>query len=134
MVCVYCGGDTRVVNSRMKKRENQVWRRRRCGSCHAVFSTEEAPRLAQAWRVRSTGHLEPFSRDKLFLSLYRSCEHRRTALGDAKGLTETVISRLAAYVRDGTVRNSDITGVTQVALNRFDKAASVHYAARHKGD
>lgn len=120
------------MNSRSQKRGNQVWRRRRCASCRALFSTEEAANLELAWQVRSAGRLRPFSRDKLFLSLYGSCEHRGTALSDARGLTDTVIGRLAARVKDGVVQASDITGVAQVALNRFDKAASVHYSARHK--
>ncbi len=77
--------------------------------------------------------LRPFSRDKLFISVYDSCQHRKTALSDAEGLTETVIRKLAAHVKDGTVDKSDITGVAQVALNRFDKAASVYYEARHRG-
>lgn len=134
MVCVYCGGDTRVVNSRHQARGNRVWRRRKCLACKALFSTEEAARLEAAWRVAiaGSGRLQPFSRDKLFLSVYDSCQHRKTALGDAEGLTATIIRKLAAHVKDGTIEKSDITGVAQVALNRFDKAASVYYGARHK--
>jgi transcriptional regulator NrdR family protein len=75
--------------------------------------------------------LEPFSRDKLFLSLYESCEHRKTALGDARGLAETIISKLSAHLVDGAVTSGEITRVAQVALNRFDKAASTHYRAFH---
>ncbi len=121
-----------MVNSRLQKKDNQIWRRRRCSDCGAVFSTGEAAQLSLAWQVSDSGRPKPFSRDKLFLSLHDSCGHRRTALSDARGLTETVISKLAAHVKDGTVDKGDITGVVQVALNRFDKAASVHYAARHK--
>jgi transcriptional regulator NrdR family protein len=99
-----------------------------------VFSTEEAARLEAAWQVSdSERHLTAFSRDKLFISVYDSCQHRKTALSDAEGLTETAIRKLAAHVKGGTVDKSDITGVVQVALNRFDRAASVYYEARHKG-
>ena len=76
--------------------------------------------------------LEPFSRDKLFLSLYKSCGHRQTALNDARGLTETAIGKLRAHITNGSLESSDITLVVQVALNRFDKAASVHYRAFHR--
>lgn len=131
MVCIYCGGYTRVINSRHQSRSNGVWRRRRCLACKAVFSTEEAARLEAAWQVWDSGRLKPFSRDELFLSVYDSCQHRKTALGDAEGLTETVINKLAAHVKGGTLEKTDITGVVQVALNRFDKAASVYYEARH---
>lgn len=135
MVCLYCSGDTAVVNSRPQHRTNQVWRRRRCLSCGAIFTTEESARREFAWVVSGNhrGRSQPFSRDKLFLSLYKSCEHRKTALEDAKGLTETVISRLAGRLSGGALSRQDIIGVAQVALNRFDKSASVHYAAYHKG-
>ena len=133
MVCVYCDGPTEVTNSRPQKKNNQVWRRRHCLTCGAVFSTQEMAQYELVWRVRSDKRLQPFSRLKLFMSLYKSCEHRKTALSDAQGLTETVIRKLSALVQDGTVSNLDIAGVALVALNRFDKAAGVYYNAHHSG-
>jgi transcriptional regulator NrdR family protein len=73
--------------------------------------------------------MHPFSRDKLLISLYGSLQHRRTAIHDADGLTATVISKLTPLARNGIIRSSDIVTVTQVALNRFDSVASVHYEA-----
>jgi len=109
-----------------------VWRRRRCLECGAVFSTEESIQLDAALRVRHQGRLEAFSRPKLFVSLYRSCEHRKTALSDAEGLTDTVIARLRPLIRGGTVNSRDVAQVAEVILNRFDKAASSYYLARHQ--
>jgi len=132
MVCVYCSGETQVVNSRPQKRSNQVWRRRQCQRCNSVFSTLEAADYGSVWRVRRvTGSLEPFSRDKLLLSLFVSCQHRKTALEDAAGLTETVITKIGEHAKDAVISCRDIAQVAQVALNRFDKAASSHYAAYH---
>lgn len=135
MVCVYCGGQTEVVNSRLKRKDNQVWRRRHCVGCGATFSTQESVQYELVWLVQR-GHgsrPEPFSRDKLFMSLYKSCEHRETALQDAQALTDTVIGKLSAHVTNGTLTSRDIAQVAQVALNRFDKAASVYYQSFHKG-
>jgi transcriptional repressor NrdR len=132
MVCTYCGKDTRVVNSRLKRKGNQVWRRRHCVSCGATFSTEETARHELAWQVWDGDRPQPFLRDKLFLSLYKSCEHRKTALTDAQGLTDTVIRKLPAHMADSTVSGRDIAQIVQIALNRFDKAASVHYDAYHR--
>jgi transcriptional regulator NrdR family protein len=132
MVCIHCGSQTRIANSRPQKRNNQIWRRRECLSCHAVFTTEESVDYTGAWTVRNTqGALEPFSRDKLFVSLIRSLEHRKTALSDAMGLTETIIQKLSGNVANGTLQTRQIVQVAQVALNRFDAAASVSYAAFH---
>ena len=130
MVCIHCGGNTRVTNSRAQKRQNQVWRRRQCEQCGTVFTTEEAVDYSGSIVVTSkNGHLQPFSRDKLFLSIYRSCQHRPTALNDAAGLTDTVIRKLRP--NQGAVDRQAIINTVQVALNRFDKVASTHYAAFH---
>lgn len=134
MVCIYCGAETGVTNSRHQKRANQVWRRRQCRSCGAVFTTEERVNYDGVWLVRDkAGHSKPFSRQKLIMSLYRGLTHRKTALKDAEGLSETVINKLSRLVRDGSLDAAAIISVAQVALNRFDKVASVHYAAHHKG-
>jgi len=74
----------------------------------------------------------PFNRDKLLLSLYRSLEHRPKSLVDAAALTDTVINKLRFLTTGGLLATKQITQTAQVALNRFDKSASVHYQANHK--
>jgi transcriptional repressor NrdR len=133
MVCIHCGSATQVINSRPQRRSNQVWRRRQCIKCRAVFTTTETTQYDAAWVVRGKAGtlLQPFSRDKLFLSLYESCRHRQTAEGDASALTETVMKKLSAQVVDGVIDSRTVARIAQVALNRFDKAASVHYQVFH---
>lgn len=133
MVCLQCGSETRVTNSRLQKRNNSVWRRRQCQNCGAIISTQESPLYDNSWRVLShKGRLQPFSRDKLLISLHESLKHRKTAYKDAGGLVETVVVKLGAHVRGGSLDRRQIIHTVQVALNRFDKAASVHYAAHHQ--
>jgi transcriptional regulator NrdR family protein len=132
MVCIVCGNDTKVTNSRPQKRANQIWRRRQCTVCGSIFTTEESPKYEIAWLVESSGGLAPFSRDKLLLSLHRSVQHRPTAIEDAAGLVDTVLHKLQGQAIDGKLSRRTIVQVVQVALNRFDTAASVHYQAYHK--
>jgi transcriptional repressor NrdR len=132
MVCVQCGGQTQVINSRHQKRANQVWRRRQCQQCGTVFTSEETAAYGASWAVRgASGAPKPFSRDKLLLSLHKSLQHRSTALADAGGLAYTVIKKLSGDVTDGVIESRAIVNTVQVALNRFDKVASVSYAAFH---
>lgn len=132
MVCVQCGGKTDVVNSRLQKRNNHVWRRRKCRECQAIFSTAEAPDFQAQWLVKdASGDVEAFSRDKLFLSLYDSCQHRQTAVGDAAALTDTVINKLRGAIHRSQVEAATISRTAQVVLSRFDTAAVVRYAALH---
>ena len=133
MVCIHCGAKTHTINSRSQKRSNSVWRRRQCLQCGAVFTSVESADYAAAWRVQSkTTVLEPFKRDKLFLSVYKACEHRKTALNDASGLTDTIMAKLLPFTQNGVIKRTQIIETAQVALNRFDRAASVFYAARHR--
>lgn len=133
MVCIHCGGKTDVINSRLQKRTDSVWRRRKCRDCQAVFSTTEAPDFQAEWLVRDgSGHVEAFSRDKLFLSFYDSCQHRQTVVGDAGALTDTVINKLRPVVHRSQVEAATITRTAQVVLSRFDKAAGVRYTALHR--
>lgn len=133
MVCTYCGHDTQVVNSRHQKRLNQVWRRRKCTNCGAVFSTHEAADYEASWRVLDTnGSLHPFLRDKLLISLHKSLEHRPTAVADASGLLNTIVSLLRPLAAKGTLEASEIALTTREVLIKFDNAAATHYAAFHK--
>ena len=130
MVCIQCGQDTQVTNSRHQKRSNQVWRRRQCRVCGLVFTTEEKIDYSASWRVRDTnGQLRPFAPLKLTLSLYRSLGHRSTALEDASQLAQTIIHKLPVQL--GVIEQATITQTTLVALRRFDKAACTHYEAHH---
>ena len=134
MVCVTCGENTQVINSRLQKRTNQVWRRRKCVGCKSIFTTTEMAEYNAIWAViRKNRRLMPFSRDKLFLSIYDSLQHRMTAIADAEGITTTVITKLSPIIINGTVESSAVTTAVQVALNRFDRVASMHYQAFHKG-
>lgn len=132
MVCIYCGQKTRVINSRFQHRSNQVWRRRKCLDCNSVFTTEEKADLAGHWLIKTrNGALQPFNRDKLFISLYESLKHRKTASEDASALADTIINKLAGNMRGGVVEMKTIEQHILVALNRFDKVAAVHYQAFH---
>jgi transcriptional regulator NrdR family protein len=132
MVCVHCGGKTAVTNSRHQKNANQVWRRRACQNCGTVFTTEESAAYGGAWAVQSaSGAISPFSRDKLLLSVHESLKHRPDALNDAAGVTATIIHKLSGVAEDGRLERQTIRNAAQVALNRFDKAASAHYMVFH---
>jgi transcriptional repressor NrdR len=131
MVCIYCGHDTQVTNSRHQKRLNQVWRRRKCTYCGAIFSTTEGANTSQALSVQKNNGLEPFSRDKLFVSVYDSLRHRKTVLDDATALTGTIISTLTPLAEGAAIDRDVVITVTTTVLQRFDKPAASHYQAFH---
>lgn len=135
LVCIYCGAKTDVTNSRPKKRQNKVWRRRHCPTCGATFTSIEAASLSDSLVVAVTDPkptYQPFLRDKLFLSVYNSSQHRPHATSDASALTETILSHLPAISDNSVVDRAALRTVTLTVLERFDTVAAVHYAAFHK--
>ncbi len=131
MVCIYCGSETSVTNSRPQKRSNTIWRRRLCTGCLALFTTIEQSDLERSLVVNCPNGLEPFIRDKLFISVYDSLKHKKTALSDATALTSTIVNSLLRHVKDGAVHKNNIITVSLDVLKRFDKTAAVYYAAYH---
>lgn len=133
MVCIYCGSPTKTNNSRPTRSGHQVWRRKSCKSCRAVFTTRESADLAEAIRVQTTEKaLEAFQRDKLLISLYRSLSHRKTALKDAGELVDTVMQELIPLLNRGVINTAIIAKCVQTILERFDHAAAVYYKAHYQ--
>lgn len=132
MVCIYCSSPTGVVNSRLQKKANQVWRRRQCDSCGSIFTTHESVDLYTAIMVsKPTQPLEAFSRDKLFISIYDSLRHRKSALSDAEALTVTIITKLRGVLQNGVLNSDQLITVTNETLENFDKTAATVYRAYH---
>lgn len=131
MVCIYCGGTTFVTNSRKQKRSNAIWRRRSCNACRGIFTTLETVDYATAIIVTSLEQHREFSRDKLFVSVYESCKHRKDAQASATLLTDTIIKQLYPLIKDASLSVKSIRKVTLKTLHRFDEVAGVHYKAYH---
>lgn len=131
MVCIYCGSNTSVSNSRKQKRNNAIWRRRICVECNATVTTIERIDLENAVVVTSNTSHKQFSRDKLFISIYESCRHRKDAQTSATALTDTIISLCYPLIKDASIARSEIIDIAANVLHRFDKAAEVYYRAFH---
>jgi len=133
MLCIYCGGKTQVTNSRLQKRLNNTWRRRECTKCHSVFTTEEKAELSTGLTFSgSNGKIRPFSRDKLFVSIYEALKHRESPEDDATALTATVVALLTSGGAAPALKRVDIITAVLDVLRRFDEAAAVQYGAYHR--
>lgn len=133
MVCIYCGGSTKVTNSRQQKRLHQVWRRRACEKCGALFTTNEIVDFSTSLVVKTGArNISPFSRDRLFASILGSVGHREASVADAGGLTATIVSKLLGAAKSAVLTREDIISTSLQVLKHFDGAAAVQYAAYHK--
>lgn len=80
---------------------------------------------------KPTQPLEAFSRDKLFISIYDSLRHRKSALSDAEALTVTIITKLRGVLQNGVLNSDQLITVTNETLENFDKTAATVYRAYH---
>lgn len=132
MVCIYCNAKTVVSNSRATKNSTVTWRRRTCTGCGAVATSVESYDYMVTHRVHSKdGSLQPFYRDRLFVDVYQSLLHRKSAHKDATALTDTIIQQITSSSSRGLVDTSTIVKEVLRVLTHFDAAAATHYRAHH---
>ena len=131
MVCVYCGHETMVTNSRRQKRNNQVWRRRKCVVCKAVFTTHEAVDLPSALLVQSGTSTKPFLPDLLFTEVLLALQDRTNCYVDAREVTNTVIKQLLKLPESPLFTPQQISQAASKVLGRLDKRAQLRFVAEH---
>jgi len=106
----------------------------KCGealACQTTFTSIESIDLNGSVSVKASSSIQPFQRDKLFLSVHDSLKHRETSLSDATSLTDTIISGLAPQMKNALLQKDDIINVTFGTLQRFDTVAATYYRAFH---
>jgi transcriptional repressor NrdR len=131
MVCIYCGGRTKVTNSRLQRRNNQVWRRRQCLACQSVFTTHEIVELESSLSVEQNGQSTPFLPDLLLKELMMAMQHRKDVYTASREVLGTIVRRLLTLPQKPRFITSDISQVTAAVLKRFDRQAYLRYLADH---
>lgn len=130
MVCNYCGHKTQVINSRLQKRHNQVWRRRFCPACKSLFTTHESLQLSAAHSVIKAGSVEPLNADKLFTDVLLALQDSKKCYEDARALTATILGKLLKN-QTAAIEAEDISKAVSDVLKRFNRRAWLRYAAEH---
>lgn len=132
MFCINCfHKTTAVANSRVRKNQPQIWRRRHCSACNITFTTYERPSLSENKKIHLNGGIsERFNLGQLLLSIARAFSH---SPDDAKNqslfLAQTVEDTLSSQRE--IITPEDIAATTHQVLKRFDEAAAVQYGIQH---
>lgn len=129
MVCIYCGSNTNVTNSRLQKNCNQTWRRRKCDSCKAIATSIERFQLDNILIVtKRSQRSEPFNEDKLLISILKAVSHLPEPINSARALTSTSIASFTkSKPLNPLISTKTIALHTAKVLKNFDAAASVKY-------
>lgn len=131
MVCYRCSGETEVFNSRTQKRNNQIWRRRRCVACGAVFTTHELIDISALFSVRGEDGPMPFTPDRLLSELIVVLRDRTRPYETAKELCATIMRNILKNASDGLISPQEISRQASKVLKRYDKQAWLRYYAEH---
>lgn len=131
MVCPYCQSGTDVINSRPQKRNNQIWRRRHCQGCDAIFTTHEQISLTSTFLVKTGEAVRPFSPDKLFSDILKTLGEREDAYEAARELSATITLKVTKNARESLILPQMISSETAGVLKRFNKQAYLRYLAEH---
>lgn len=131
MVCIYCGSETKVTNSRLQKRNNQVWRRRQCLACKAIITTHEAVDMSSTLLVEKSGVPEPFLSDLLFSEILLALQHRKDRYTAAREVTSTVVAELLEEPDKPMFKPPQISLATARVLARLDEQAWLRFTAEH---
>jgi transcriptional repressor NrdR len=131
MKCPFCRSeDTEVYNTRTPKFANQIWRRRRCQSCHEAFTTYEAADLGFMRVVDAHGHKTRYSRSQLFSAIYQAFVEipRKDATIDA--VTDTIEAKVLD-LQQTEVSSGEVTRIVLSTLKHFYTAAFLRYLSSH---
>ncbi len=131
MKCPFCRQDTtEVYNSRATKFATQIWRRRRCLSCHESFTTYEAPDLGFLKVIKKTGKKQRYSRAKLYSGIYGAFLSIPAKENTVDAVTDTIEAKLLD-MKKAELSSAEIARVVLTTLKHFNTAAFVRYLAYH---
>lgn len=129
MKCPYCRQETtEVYNSRSTKFGTQIWRRRKCLSCHESFTTYEAPDLGFLKVVKKTGKKQRYSRAKLYSGLYGAFLSIPAKETTVDAVTDTIESKLLD-TKKAELSSAEIATIVLTTLKHFNTSAFLRFLA-----
>lgn len=115
-----------MIDSRASKEGATIRRRRECLGCSYRFTTYEEIEHEQLMVVKRDGRREALSKEKLLLSMKRSCQKRPVSEQDVADAAERIINEIsdsherevpAEHIGDCVMR--ELRALDQVAYVRF---------------
>src|ERR1700757_1012129 len=123
MKCPFCRQDTtEVYNSRSTKFGTQIWRRRKCLSCHESFTTYEAPDLGFLKIIKKTGKKQRYSRAKLYSGIYGAFLSIPAKETTVDAVTDTIEAKLLD-TRKAELTSSEVATIVLTTLKHFNTSA-----------
>lgn len=132
MRCPKCGTqEDKVIDSRSSKEGSTIRRRRECLSCTHRFTTYEQIEHVELMVAKRDGRRELFSKEKLTLSIQRSCQKRPVS----EAAISEAVERICSDVRDANdleVSAQEIGERVMRELRALDAVAYVRFASIYR--
>lgn len=131
MKCPYCGGETKVLESRHANDGLAIRRRRECLECGRRFNTMETIEAAPLVVVKKDGRREAFDRAKVLAGVLRACEKRPVSTEECEGLVVEVERELRNTL-EREVPSKLIGELVMEHLRKLDGVAYVRFASVYR--
>lgn len=80
--------DTKVIDSRPRRRSNSIRRRRQCESCGRRFTTYEKIETIPVMVIKKDNNREPYDRSKIESGILRACHKRPVSIHQINELVD----------------------------------------------
>jgi transcriptional repressor NrdR len=130
MKCPVCGGDTRVLDSRLAEDGESIRRRRECKAraCHTRFTTYERVEQRLLVVVKKDGRRQAYDRDKIRAGMARACTKRPIT---AERI-ERAVTEIEATLRRYPHRHVPVSFISDLVLDHLrdlDEVAYLRFAS-----
>lgn len=125
MRCLYCGSETKVVDSRENK--HSVRRRRECQKCDKRFTTYERAEIPEIIVIKKDGREEIFNRAKILKGILKACRGRNISMDRIEEIVSRIEKRIKALNAE-KIESKLIGDMVMEELKNLDKVAYVRFA------
>ncbi|MGC9324428.1 MAG: transcriptional regulator NrdR [Desulfomonilia bacterium] len=132
MRCPRCSGlEDKVIQSRISRDGDSIWRRRECISCGYRFTTYETVEDFFPVVIKKDGRREPFNPEKVITGITKACEKRPVSMEAILSVKDSIVSDIHSKW-DKEVPSSYIGEKIMEALHRLDPIAYVRFASVYR--
>lgn len=132
MRCPFCQSlNVIVLDSRLRSEGTTVWRRRKCLSCERRFSSREKIDLSYLVVVKKGGRREPFSREKILMSMVKSFGKRPIPEDKLEKAVDEIVQEIHKLGKS-EIKTSLIGNLVLEKLRKLDLVAYIRFASVFK--
>lgn len=132
MYCPFCqASDTKVIDSRLIRENNQTRRRRECPECKERFTTYESAELSLPRVIKSDGRRAPFSEEKLRSGMLRALEKRPVSVEEVESAIARILHQ-SMTCGEREIPAKQVGDMVMKELRQLDQVAYVRFASVYR--